>query len=140
MVTVSVSRRMAAAPGDVFDAWIDPDLAGRWLFRTEGGQLERCEIDPRVGGGFRIDERRPDGVAEHYGKYVALERPGWVVFDFWTSATEERTRVTVELAPDDGGTLLTLTHEGVEADWEEKTRLGWTMLVGKLAGALASSP
>jgi uncharacterized protein YndB with AHSA1/START domain len=138
MVTVSVSRRIAAAPDDVFDAWIDPDLAGRWLFRTEGGQLERCEIDPRIGGGFRIDERRGNEVAEHYGKYVALERPGWVVFDFWTNLSDDRTRVAVELASDGGGTLLTLTHEGVWAEWEEKTRQGWTMLVEKLAGALAS--
>jgi uncharacterized protein YndB with AHSA1/START domain len=140
MVTVSVARRFAAAPDDVFDAWIDPDLAGRWLFRTEGGQLERCEIDPRVGGGFRIDERRGNEVAEHYGHYVALERPRWVVFDFWTNLSEDPTRVTVEIAPDDGGVLLTLTHEGVGSDWEEKTRQGWTMLVEKLASALAPWP
>ena len=137
MATVTVERRIAAPPNDVFDAWTDPALAGQWLFRTEGGQLERCAIDPRVGGGFRIDERRGNEVAEHYGEYVALERPGWVVFDFWTNATDERTRVTVELASDGGGTLLTLTHEGVSADFEERTRQGWTMLVEKLASAFA---
>ena len=137
MVTVSVSRQIAAAPDDVFDAWIDADKAGRWLFRTEGGQLERCEIDARVGGGFRIAERRGADLAEHYGEFIALERPNLVAFDFWTSFSDERTRVSIELVPDDGGTLLTLTHAGVWEDWEDKTRQGWTMLVENLARTLA---
>ena len=133
MVTVSVSRHLTAAPDAVFDAWLDPGRAGRWLFRSDGGQLELCEIDPRVGGGFRIDERRGAHVAEHHGEYVELDRPGRVVFDFWTSLSAERTRITVEIAPDGDGSLLTLTHKGVLADWEEKTRQGWATLLDGLA-------
>ena len=136
-VTVTVERRLKAPPEQVFDAWLDPAQAGRWLFRTPDGALERCEIDARVGGRFRIDERRGSDVAEHFGEYVELARPRRLAFDFWTSFSEERTRVTVAITPDGDGSLLTLTHEGVWADYEDRTRQGWTMILDGLAAALA---
>jgi len=131
--TVSLSRKFAAPPEMVFDAWLDPQVAGRWLFRTDGGRLERCEIDPRVGGGFRIDERRGAEIAEHHGEYLALDRPRRIVFDFWTSLSDARSRVTVEIAAEGGGSLLTLTHEGVWAEWEAQTLQGWMTLLDGLA-------
>ena len=55
--------------------------------------------------------------------------PRRLAFDFWTSFSEERTRITIEIAPDGDGSALTLTHEGVWADWADKTRQGWTMIL-----------
>jgi uncharacterized protein YndB with AHSA1/START domain len=138
MATVTVERLIAAPPEAVFDAWLDPDQAGRWLFRTDGGELARCEIDARVGGGFRIDERRGADLAEHYGDYVALERPERLAFDFWTSFSAERTRVTIDIAPEGDGSRLTLTHDGVWPDWADKTRHGWSMVLEGLARTLES--
>jgi uncharacterized protein YndB with AHSA1/START domain len=133
MATVTVERVIAAPPEAVFDAWLDPDQAGRWLFRTPDGTLERCEIDARVGGGFRIDERRGDEIAEHHGEYVEIGRPSRLAFDFWTSFSDERTRVTIDIAPDGAGSRLTLTHEGVWDDWIDKTRQGWATILDGLA-------
>lgn len=138
--TVTIERRIAAPPEKVFDAWLDPEGLGGWLFRTPDGEMEHVEVDARVGGRFRIDERRGDEVAEHYGEYVALERPRCLAFDFWTSFSDTRTRVTVEIAPDGGGSLLTLTHEGVWADWEDRTRQGWTMILEGLERWIARHP
>ena len=134
---VIVERRIAAPPDMVFDAWLDPEGLGAWLFRTPTGTLERVEVDPRVGGGFRVDEWRADGVAEHHGEFVELDRPRRLAFDFWTSFSAERTRVTVDIAAAEGGALLTLTHEGVWADYEGRTRQGWTMILDGLARSLA---
>lgn len=135
-IRVAVSRRFDAPPERVFDAWLDPENAGRWLFATSDGEPVRCEIDPRVGGGFRIDERRGASVAEHFGEYVEIDRPRRLAFDFWTGFGEERTRVTVTVAPDGDGSRLTLDHEGVWADYEERTREGWTMILDGLARTL----
>lgn len=134
--TVVVERRIAVAPEQVFDAWLDPDQAGHWLFRTADGVLERCEIEARVGGRFRIDERRGGDIAEHHGEFVELERPSRLAFDFWTSFSNERTRVTIDIVPDREDSILTLTHEGVWADWEEKTRQGWATILDGVARAL----
>ena len=133
---VTMERRVAASPEMVFDAWLDPGGLGQWLFRTASGTLERVEVDPRIGGGFRVDERRDGTLAKHHGEYVVLDRPHRLVFDFWTSFSDERTRVTIGIAADGDGALLTLTHEGVWADYEERTRQGWTMILDGLARAL----
>ena len=135
-VSVTVERRIAAPPEAVFDAWLDPDGAGKWLFATPDGIMERVEIDARIGGGFRIAERRGEDLAEHFGEYVALDRPRLLAFLFWTSFSAERTRVTVTIEPDGDGALLTLRHDGVWADYEERTRKGWNMMLGNLAEAL----
>ena len=127
--TVSVERRIAAPPEKVFDAWLDREGVGSWLFATPDGTTERVEIDPRVGGRFRIAERRGVDLAEHHGEYVELDRPRRLAFDFWTSFSDVRTRVTVSIAQDGSGSLLTLTHEGVWADWEDRTSQGWTMIL-----------
>jgi uncharacterized protein YndB with AHSA1/START domain len=136
-ISITVERRIAAPPETVFDAWLDPEGLGRWLFATPGGVMEKVEIDPRVGGGFLVAERRGADLAEHFGEYVALDRPRLLAFDFWTSFSAERTRVTVTIAPDGDGALLTLTHQGVWADYEARTRQGWTMIVDNLAATLA---
>jgi uncharacterized protein YndB with AHSA1/START domain len=134
--TVTVERHFDASPEALFDAWLDPDQAGRWLFRTAGGALERCEIDPRIGGRFRIDERRGAEIAEHCGEYVALDRPRRLAFDFWTSFSAEKTRISIDIAADGDGSRLTLTHEGVWEDDRDRTRQGWAMVLEGLAAAL----
>jgi uncharacterized protein YndB with AHSA1/START domain len=135
--TITVERHLGAPPEQVFDAWLNPDQAGQWLFRTPDGTLELCEIDARIGGRFRIDERRGADVAEHFGEYVALERPRRIAFDFWTSFSDERTRISIDIAADGDGSLLTLTHQGVWDDFEDRTRQGWTMILDGLARALS---
>ena len=133
---VSVERRIAAPPEAVFDAWLDPQGVGLWLFATPDGVMEKVEIDARVGGGFTVVERRGTDLAEHFGEYVEIDRPRRLAFDFWTSFSAERTRVTVTIAPDGDGSLLILRHEGVWADYEARTRHGWTMILDSLARTL----
>lgn len=136
-VSLSVERRLAAPPETVFDAWVDPDCLGQWLFRTPTGVLARVEVDARVGGRFRVDENRGGETAEHYGEYAELDRPRRLAFDFWTSFSAERTRVTIDIEPAGDGSLLTLTHDGVWPDWAGKTKQGWTMILDGLANSLA---
>jgi uncharacterized protein YndB with AHSA1/START domain len=136
-VSVTVERRIAAPPEALFDAWLDPPCVGKWLFATAGGVMEKVEIDPRVGGRFTIVERRGDDLAEHFGEYVELDRPRRLAFDFWTSFSDERTRVTITIVADGEGALLTLRHEGVWAEFEDRTRQGWTMILEGMARVLA---
>jgi uncharacterized protein YndB with AHSA1/START domain len=138
--TVRVSRRFAQSPERVFDAWLDPAKASQFLFATATGQMVRAEIDPRVGGGFCFVDRRDGKDVEHFGDYIEIDRPRRLVFDFAVSPMPEaKTRVTIEIRPVGTGCELTLTHEGVWADYVARTSDGWTMILDNLAAALDRS-
>ena len=128
-----VSRSFAASAERVFEAWLNRDQMGRFLFRTTDGELQRAEADPRAGGRFRIDEQRESGLACHYGEYVAIDRPRRLVFRFTTDPAQPPTEVTIDIEPVEGGSRLTLSHTGVWVDYRERTRHGWTMILDALA-------
>jgi uncharacterized protein YndB with AHSA1/START domain len=121
----------------VFDAWLDPAEAAHFLFATAEGEIIRCDIDPRAGGTFRIVDRRPQGDAEHHGKYLEVDRPRRLAFLFRGPGTneDEWSKVTVDIGPHDRVSAITLTHE-IPSEWAsyaEPVRCGWTMIFDTLA-------
>src|SRR4029450_4243428 len=80
--SVRIVRRFNYPAERVFDAWLDPALAGKWLFATSSGQMVRAEIDPRVGGRFTFTDRREGEDVEHSGEYLEIDRPSRLVFTF----------------------------------------------------------
>jgi uncharacterized protein YndB with AHSA1/START domain len=133
-VTVQVSRQFKAPVERVFDAWLEPEQAEQFLFKTATGEMTKVEIDARRGGFFTITEKRDDEDVEHVGKYVVLDRPRRLVFTFGVPKyTSEITRVEIKIAAQKNGCDLTLIHEGVWADYEDKTKEGWGKILGGLA-------
>jgi len=57
---VMMTRVFDAPRSLVFEAFSKPELLKRW-FGPRGWSLETCEVDFRVGGGFRFVLRGPDG-------------------------------------------------------------------------------
>jgi len=137
-VVVRVTRRFAASAERVFDAFLDPEKARRFLFATPTGQMVTVEIDARVGGSFYIVERRDGQDAEHYGEYLEIDRPRRLVFSFAVEKGAKGDRVSIDIVPLETGCELTLTHEMSPewAEWAEKTREGWTGIVQGLAALL----
>ena len=135
-VNVRVTRRFSASPERVFDAWLDPKTAGKWLFATATGQMVRVEIDARVGGSFYIVERRDGEDAEHIGEYLEIDRPRRLVFTFSVQKdSPDVDRVTIEIVPLGTGCELTLTHE-MKPEWTEYASRGWIMVLDGLAATL----
>ncbi|MDF7777592.1 SRPBCC domain-containing protein [Sphingomonas sp. AOB5] len=139
-VILTIVRDFAAAPERVFDAWLDPADAGRFLFATPDGEMVKVEIDARVGGHASIVERRPSGDAAHRLRYEVIDRPRRLVFLFAADPAEEGewTRVTIDIVAKGAGCTLTLTHE-MDPQWaayEQQTRSGWTMILASLSRTL----
>jgi uncharacterized protein YndB with AHSA1/START domain len=136
-VQVRVSRGFTASAERVFDAWLDPVKAGRFLFATATGEMVRAEVDPRVGGRFVFVDRRDGQDVEHVGEYLEIDRPRRLVFTFAVPQySPEWTRVTIDIVPDETGCLLTLTHDGVLEEYAERTQGGWTTILDGLAKAV----
>lgn len=141
-LTISVVRRFPHAIERVFDAWLDPALAARFLFATADGEMRVVDIDARVDGSYRIIERRGEEDAEHLGEYLEIERPTRLVFTFGIDRNDPtRDRITLAFTPLAEGCELRLEHE-VRAAWAHyatATRDGWNMILGHLARALDSA-
>ena len=137
-VSLEVKRRFHAAPEQVFDAWLDPEIARRWIFRDRDSEIVSAKVDARVGGSFSFVRRSPGGDLEHVGEYLEIDRPRRLVFTFAVPAiSPEYDRVTIDIQRLDAGCELTLTSEmspAIFAEWGEQTRAGWTRMLEGLAG------
>ncbi|SDT31945.1 SRPBCC family protein [Bradyrhizobium canariense] len=112
--SLTLTRRLNAAPAKVYAAWTDPEKIARWFgpSQVRAGSVH-ADIEARVGGRFRISLDMEDGqhheVGGVYRELVPNER---LVFSWaWHSTPERESLVTVSLKPDGDGTLLTLHHE-----------------------------
>jgi len=105
-----VMTRVFDAPRSmVFDAFSKPELLKRW-FGPRGWSLVVCDVDLRVGGGFRFVMRGPDGkemgMRGVYREIVAPERSVHMEsFDDYPGESQ----VTAVFVEQGGKTTLTAT-------------------------------
>lgn len=137
--TLKITRRFAASPDLVFDAWLDPAVVSRWLFTGPTSQAHTAQLDPRVGGRWTIVDKR-DGVEyTAVGEYRLIDRPYRLVFSFgMPQFSPESAEVTVEIVADGDGALMTLTQDRMEPDAVEPTRQGWQVMFEGLEAQLAA--
>jgi|BarGraIncu00222A_1022003.scaffolds.fasta_scaffold114012_2 hypothetical protein len=73
-LSLEISRRFAATPARVFDAWLSEDW-GQWL-GPRGARCEKASVEPRVGGRYAMTMTMADGrTAEVSGVYLEIVRP-----------------------------------------------------------------
>jgi uncharacterized protein YndB with AHSA1/START domain len=107
-----LTRAFAAPRALVFDCMTKPELVRRWLLGPPGWTMPVCDIDLRVGGGYRYVWRNEDGhemgMGGVYREIVAPERiASTEIFDQdWTGG---ETLTTSELSEAGGRTTLTTT-------------------------------
>ena len=137
---IRVARRFRAPAERVFHAWLEPEPAGRWLFATAFEPMTDVEIDPRVGGSFRLAERRDNRRAEHAGRYVEIvphrrlvhpRHDGSPARRYARDGRDQSLRTGCELA---------LTHENVPPDRAGETEARWTGVLYGLGETLNSLP
>ncbi len=135
---VVVERILPAAPAEVFAAWLDRGTLREFIGPGDATSVD-VEVDPRVGGRFRITMWVDGRGLEHEGEYCVIDPPRRLVFTWQSPATEKRvTLVTIELTPHEDGTRLVLVHEQLpSADAAGRHQKGWNIRVDKLARYLA---
>lgn len=133
---VRVTRPFPFPAERVFDAWLDPKSAAKWLFATSEGEMVRAEIDPRVGGRYTFVDRRNGKEVEHAGEYLEIDRPRRLVFTFGVPKhSAEFERVTVDISPRGTGCELTLTTETTR-EFSHRSQFGWSRMMENLAARM----
>ena len=138
-LTTTLSRKFAASPEAVFDAWTDAESMGAWFSPMTTASVPK--LDLRVGGEYQIDMHGEDMDYVHTGKYLEVDRPHKLVFT-WVSAgtADQETVVTIEIADDGDGSLLTLKHERFPSEESrDNHEKGWGAILEKFSGVCAGA-
>jgi uncharacterized protein YndB with AHSA1/START domain len=135
-VQVCVTHEFTASAERVFDAFLDPAKAGKFMFATATGKMVQVEIDARVGGKFAFVDRRGDEDVAHVGEYLVIERPRRLVFTLAVEKfAQDIDQVEITITPQGRGCVLKLTH-GMSASWQDQKVLieqGWSDILAELA-------
>ena len=147
---VRVERTIPAPPGQVYRAWLNPELLRRWM--APGSMtMTRAEIEEWPGGSYRIWQEDSGREVGGFEAELLELVPGERLVFRWGFVGPERTegpvfdsRLTVTFGADAaGGTLLTLVHEqlgelaAAMPGVAERVGPGWDAALGKLAAAFA---
>jgi len=94
----------------VFEAFTKPELLKRW-FGPHGWSLPVCEVDFRVGGGFRFIMRGPDGTEMGMrGTYKEIAPPNQSVhMESFDDFPGSESQVTTVFTEKDGKTTMIAT-------------------------------
>ena len=111
-------RFIKASPAMLFKCWTTPEIMKQWLGPKELVMVS-CEVDLRVGGGYRYVHRAPDGQEYGFhGKYFEIDAPHRMVCTFVFEPFPDAEAIdTLTLEAKDGGTLVTThsRHSSMEA-------------------------
>jgi uncharacterized protein YndB with AHSA1/START domain len=133
-----VVRRVVPVPREeVFAAWLDPASLRQWM---RPGDIARAtaEVDPRVGGKFRIVMSHGNRDDEHWGEYLAIEPPSKLSFTWISANTDlQPTVVTVEFLEKGRSTEVVLTHRRLPPKRRDEHRNGWGGILRKLEETLS---
>jgi uncharacterized protein YndB with AHSA1/START domain len=139
---VRITHRFEGPPEPIFDAWLDPQMIGRWMFgpSLRGEEILHLMVDPREGGTFSFKVLRQGQEIDHVGTYLELKRPHRLKFT-WGVVGESagESVVTADIAPKAPGTELNLTHE-MDPEWAaytKRTEEAWTKMLNALDKALS---
>lgn len=85
----------------VFEAWTKPELFKRWWVpKSMGMTLLSCEMDVRVGGGYRLEFAHGDSRSAFFGTYKEVTPNSRLV---WTNEESDEGSITTVTFEEVGG-------------------------------------
>lgn len=106
-----VTRTIDGPREAVFEAWTDAELFKQWWVpKSFGVSLLSCEIDARVGGGYRLTfDTGTDEPMAFFGRYLEVIPPSRLV---WTNEEADgSTVITTANFTDDEGRTRVVIHD-----------------------------
>lgn len=145
---IVIERIVDAPRALVFQCWTDPKHMVHW-WAPHGFTNPVCELDPRVGGAWRIVMRGPDGTEYPcHGVYQEMVPNERLVFT--NNATDAAGKMvldgltTVTFADANGKTRMTVRSRAIAvveyaAKYLEGMEIGWTQSLERLDAEVASA-
>ncbi len=101
---IEKSRVLPFAPSTIYAAWISSD--------TVIPPATEMDIDPHIGGHYRLIIDTPDFKSRCEGAFLHLEPDRRLTYTWQWQGDEEKTEIDVRFAADGDGTCVSLCHSG----------------------------
>lgn len=132
-IALELIRTFDAPPARVFACFTSKAEMSAWIgpYDIRG---EALELEPRIGGRYRIVTHKPDGTDLFVGGvFQTIEAPHRIAFTWKWEDGETTTLVTIELRAVVGRTEMIFRQEGFsEETYRDKHVHGWTGCFEKL--------
>lgn len=130
---VRVYSTIKAGPEKVFDAWLDPKSISKWMFKPFHDKVLDIKTKGFPDTPFSFLVERGGQKINHHGEYIEVRRPHRLVFTWGVEGYPiGESRVAIDFEPNGDDTYLTLTHRGVDPEYVEKTKEGWSKIIQSL--------
>src|SRR5258708_36007270 len=142
--TFTIERNYPKPPQRVFAAFSDPAKKRRWFAEGEEFQVEKFEMDFRVGDTERSSFLVKGMECVNNTVYLDIVPDRRIVLAYTMTLAGKRfssSQATFELVPAEKGTDLVFTEQGAffeGADGPQMRQEGWTKLLESLAREVAS--
>jgi len=142
--TFTIERNYPKPPQRVFAAFSDPAQKRRWFAEGEEFQVEKFEMDFRVGRTERSSFLVKGMECVNDTVYLDIVPDRRIVLAYTMTLAGKRfssSQATFELVPAEKGTDLVFTEQGAffeGADGPQMRQEGWTKLLESLAREVAS--
>ena len=132
---LEMTRYIDAPPERVFDAWLMKSW-GEWA-GPPGVKGDVVQMEPRVGGKYKVVMHREGGALTVSGIYREIVRPSRLVMSWKWEHEDVDTLITLSFKPKGKGTEIHLRHEGfASAERRDGHNLGWKGTLDKLEAFL----
>ena len=138
---LEMTRVLPAAPSVVFAAFSGANELSKW-WGPQGFTTPSVEVDPRVGGAYRIEMQAPEGDPFHLtGEFREVDPPDRLAYTFvWEPPDSDdiETLVRLSFRDLDGSTEVTLTQGPFKTEARRALHVdGWTDSFDKLENLLS---
>ena len=125
-IEIKVERTIEAAPGEVFDGWLNPKTPG-----TPWSEGDKVIFHPKVDGLFYW----LIGGTPHFGRFKQVKRAARIQHTWMSPYTLGReSTVTLTFKKKGTDTLMTLVHSGLpDGDEGRAHEKGWNYFVNGFA-------
>jgi uncharacterized protein YndB with AHSA1/START domain len=137
---VRIERTFDASAEDVFDAWTSPEVMRRWFHVETDWETPEAEVDLRVGAGFRVLMKRPDGSeVSIIGEFTEIDRPRRLVIRcVFSDGPSNEQLIEISFSESDSATTVLLVNSGISTDERRDAQdYGWHGCFDNLARTLA---